>query len=147
ARALSDGRIGRINGILRWHRQHAPQPPRQRLRLAHGSCGAPRAPRRPRPGARRCMALADARQAPQEGPGATASGRATGKAGGRENSLQFKTVFETVKQLKAEGTAVFVIEQNVRAALTVADRVYVLSTGNIVAEGTPSEIVGHLNTR
>lgn len=51
-----------------------------------------------------------------------------------------ETVFETVKQLKTTGIAVFVIEQNVRAALAVADRVYLLKTGNIVAEGSPSEI-------
>jgi len=51
-----------------------------------------------------------------------------------------ETVFETVKQLKADGVSVFIIEQNVRAVLAVADRVYLLSTGNIVAEGPPSEI-------
>ena len=39
-----------------------------------------------------------------------------------------ETVFEMVQQLKTDGVAVFVIEQNVRAALAVADRVYVLKT-------------------
>ena len=51
-----------------------------------------------------------------------------------------ETVFEMVQQLKTDGVAVFVIEQNVRAALAVADRVYVLKTSHIVDEGPPSEI-------
>ena len=41
-------RIGRINGILRWHRQHAPQHPLPAVTPCHGSCSAPRAPRLPR---------------------------------------------------------------------------------------------------
>jgi branched-chain amino acid transport system ATP-binding protein len=57
-----------------------------------------------------------------------------------------ETVFEIVKQLKTDGVAVFVIEQNVRAALAVADRVYVLKTGNIVDEGSPSEIERRLDS-
>lgn len=55
-----------------------------------------------------------------------------------------ETVFETVKQLHTEGVAVFIIEQNVRAALAVADRVYLLKTGTIVTEGSPSEIAEQL---
>jgi branched-chain amino acid transport system ATP-binding protein len=57
-----------------------------------------------------------------------------------------ETVFETVKQLKTDEVAVFVIEQNVRAALAVADRVYVLKTGNIVDDGSPSEIERRLDS-
>lgn len=54
-------------------------------------------------------------------------------------------IFETVKQLKTEGISVFVIEQNVRAALAIADRVYFLKTGDIVAEGSPWEIERQLD--
>ena len=57
-----------------------------------------------------------------------------------------EAVFEIVQQLKTDGVAVFVIEQNVRAALAVADRVYVLKTGDIVDEGSPSEIERRLNS-
>jgi branched-chain amino acid transport system ATP-binding protein len=56
------------------------------------------------------------------------------------------TIFETVKQLKTEGTSLFIIEQNVRSALAGADRIYLLDTGNIVAEGSPSEIARRLGS-
>lgn len=55
-------------------------------------------------------------------------------------------VFETVKQLKAEGVAFFIIEQNVRAALAIADRVYFLRNGKIMAEGSSVEIEGRLDS-
>lgn len=55
-------------------------------------------------------------------------------------------VFETMKQLKTEGVSVFVIEQNIRAVLAIADRIYFLKTGNIAAEGSPMEIEGKLNS-
>jgi branched-chain amino acid transport system ATP-binding protein len=49
-------------------------------------------------------------------------------------------ILETVMQLKCEGVTIFVIEQNVRAALSIADRVYFLKDGEIVAEDSPLDI-------
>jgi branched-chain amino acid transport system ATP-binding protein len=43
-------------------------------------------------------------------------------------------------QLKAQGLAVLLVEQNVALALRVADRVYVMSKGQIVYSGTPAEL-------
>jgi branched-chain amino acid transport system ATP-binding protein len=49
-------------------------------------------------------------------------------------------VFRTIRQLKAEGMTMLLVEQFARAALAVADRAYVLERGRIVVEGTPAEL-------
>lgn len=50
-------------------------------------------------------------------------------------------VFDTIRRIKAEGTTILLVEQNVREALELADRAYVLQTGNIVLEGTGEELL------
>ena len=45
-------------------------------------------------------------------------------------------VLDTVRQLKQEGITILLVEQNVREALDLADRGYILQTGRIVGEGT-----------
>ena len=45
-------------------------------------------------------------------------------------------VLDTVRKLKEEGLTVLLVEQNVREALDLADRGYVLQTGRIIGEGT-----------
>ncbi len=50
-------------------------------------------------------------------------------------------VLDTVRKLKAEGMTILLVEQNVREALDLADRGYVLQTGRIVGEGTGSELM------
>jgi len=44
-------------------------------------------------------------------------------------------VLDTVRQLKQEGISILLVEQNVREALDLADRGYILQTGRIVEEG------------
>jgi branched-chain amino acid transport system ATP-binding protein len=44
-------------------------------------------------------------------------------------------VLDTIRRLKAEGISVLVVEQNAEAALSVADRVYVLDHGRVVYAG------------
>jgi branched-chain amino acid transport system ATP-binding protein len=44
-------------------------------------------------------------------------------------------VLDTVRRLKDEGIAVLIVEQNAEAALSVADRVYVLDRGRIAHAG------------
>ena len=50
-------------------------------------------------------------------------------------------VLDTVRKLKAEGMTILLVEQNVREALDLADRGYVLQTGRIVGEGTGVELM------
>jgi branched-chain amino acid transport system ATP-binding protein len=46
------------------------------------------------------------------------------------------SIFDTIKQLHAEGTTILLVEQNARMALSVANRGYVLQTGEIVLHDT-----------
>jgi len=50
-------------------------------------------------------------------------------------------VLDTVRQLKERGITILLVEQNVREALEIADRGYVLQTGKIVLEGTAEELL------
>jgi branched-chain amino acid transport system ATP-binding protein len=43
-------------------------------------------------------------------------------------------IFATIRSLKAAGTTIFLVEQNAHAALSIADRGYVLETGRIVLQ-------------
>jgi branched-chain amino acid transport system ATP-binding protein len=49
-------------------------------------------------------------------------------------------IFEMIAALKAAGTTILLVEQNVGKALSVADRVYVMRLGRIAASGTAAEI-------
>ncbi len=50
-------------------------------------------------------------------------------------------MFRTLKKLNKEGLTIVVVEQNARLALQVADRGYVLDTGEIVAEGPSASLL------
>ncbi|HKQ30255.1 MAG TPA: ABC transporter ATP-binding protein [Burkholderiales bacterium] len=50
-------------------------------------------------------------------------------------------VMRTILRLKNEGVSVLVVEQNVEAALAVADRVYVLDLGVVVHEGPAKKLI------
>jgi len=50
-------------------------------------------------------------------------------------------VLDTVRRLKAEGMTILLVEQNVREALDLADRGYVIQTGRIVGEGSGKELL------
>ncbi len=50
-------------------------------------------------------------------------------------------------RLKQEGLSFLLVEQNFRLALTLADRVFVLSKGRVVFEGSPSELEQSTETR
>lgn len=50
------------------------------------------------------------------------------------------SIFETIQQLNRSGTTILLVEQNARMALQVANRGYVLQTGQIVLSGTAEEL-------
>ena len=49
-------------------------------------------------------------------------------------------IFEIIKELHKAGTTILLVEQNARKALQIADRAYVLETGNITLSGTGAEL-------
>jgi branched-chain amino acid transport system ATP-binding protein len=53
--------------------------------------------------------------------------------------LIVQDVFKIIVSTRDEGTSVLLIEQNVRAAVEIADRAYVLDEGRIVYEGSAAE--------
>lgn len=50
-------------------------------------------------------------------------------------------IFDIIKSVSASGTTVLLVEQNAKKALSIADRAYVLETGNIVKEGKASDLL------
>ncbi|MGI8760516.1 MAG: ABC transporter ATP-binding protein [Jatrophihabitantaceae bacterium] len=50
-------------------------------------------------------------------------------------------IFDIVREINSSGVTVLLVEQNAAQALTLADRGYVLETGEIVLEGTGSELL------
>ena len=49
--------------------------------------------------------------------------------------------------LKARGIGVLITDHNVRETLGICDHAYIISDGNVLAEGTPSEIVHNAEVR
>ena len=56
--------------------------------------------------------------------------------------LIVREVFGVVAAMRREGLAVLLVEQNVRAAVEIADRVYVLNDGEIVYSGRAGDLAG-----
>jgi branched-chain amino acid transport system ATP-binding protein len=50
-------------------------------------------------------------------------------------------MFEAVRRINTEGTTVLLVEQNVRQALEIATRGYVVETGRVVGSGTREELL------
>ena len=50
-------------------------------------------------------------------------------------------IFEIIADLHSKGTTILLVEQNAQAALSVANRAYVLETGRIVKSGTGVELL------
>lgn len=49
-------------------------------------------------------------------------------------------IFDIIKELHKSGTTILLVEQNASKALEIADRAYVLETGNITLSGTGMEL-------
>jgi branched-chain amino acid transport system ATP-binding protein len=57
--------------------------------------------------------------------------------------LLVREVGRVIMELKRSGLSILLVEQNLALALSVADRVHVLSRGQIVHTGTPAELMGN----
>jgi branched-chain amino acid transport system ATP-binding protein len=55
--------------------------------------------------------------------------------------LMVKEVFAEIRKLRGLGVTVLLVEQNVTATLQIADRAYVMETGEIILEGEASELM------
>jgi branched-chain amino acid transport system ATP-binding protein len=53
--------------------------------------------------------------------------------------LIVKQVFDIVAEMRREGISILLVEQNVRAAVEIADRAYVLDDGRVAYEGDAAE--------
>ena len=50
-------------------------------------------------------------------------------------------IFDIIKELHRAGTTILLVEQNAQAALSVADRAYVLETGTVSMSGSAKELL------
>jgi len=57
--------------------------------------------------------------------------------------LVVRKIFQIVREINAQGTTVFLVEQNAHMALTVAHRGYVLQTGRVMLTDAASKLLEH----
>lgn len=55
--------------------------------------------------------------------------------------LLVSEIFDIIKVINEGGTTVLLVEQNAKKALSIADRAYVLETGNITLSGKASDLI------
>lgn len=55
--------------------------------------------------------------------------------------LVVENIFQTIRNLKEEGNTILLVEQNANQALHLADRGYVMETGEIVIEGSSKDLL------
>ncbi|MEE8622766.1 MAG: hypothetical protein V3T27_02640, partial [Alphaproteobacteria bacterium] len=52
-------------------------------------------------------------------------------------------VVDMLRELKAEGVSMLLVEQNLQMALDLAERVYILDQGAVVFEGSARELINN----
>ncbi len=61
--------------------------------------------------------------------------------------LLVSEIFDIIKVISEGGTTVLLVEQNAQKALSIADRAYVLETGNISLSGNADELINDESVR
>ena len=56
-------------------------------------------------------------------------------------------MFEMIEEINRQGVTVLLVEQNVRAALELTHRAYVIENGRIVGQGTGDELLSFESVR
>lgn len=57
--------------------------------------------------------------------------------------LVVRDIFQVIVQLRKEGNTVLLVEQNAKAALSIADRGYVLETGKVIVQGPAEDLLAN----
>ncbi|MDP3480196.1 MAG: branched-chain amino acid ABC transporter ATP-binding protein, partial [Desulfoprunum sp.] len=57
--------------------------------------------------------------------------------------LIVRDIFRIIVRLREEGNTVLLVEQNARAALSIADRGYVLETGKVIVQGPAEDLLAN----
>ncbi len=57
--------------------------------------------------------------------------------------LIVKEIFQVIERLRDEGNTVLLVEQNAKAALSIADRGYVLETGKVIVQGPAEDLLAN----
>jgi branched-chain amino acid transport system ATP-binding protein len=58
-----------------------------------------------------------------------------------------RSIMESLAEINRSGVAVFLVEQNVQAALGLAHRGYVLESGRVARHGSAAELLGDPHVR
>ena len=61
--------------------------------------------------------------------------------------LIVRKIFDIIKDINAEGTTVFLVEQNAHMALKIAHRAYVLQTGRVIMSDTAANLLENQEVR
>ena len=61
--------------------------------------------------------------------------------------LIVQNLFGAIRDIRARGTTILLVEQNANMALSVADRGYVLETGTLILQGRPQELLDNEDVR
>ncbi|WP_291325545.1 ABC transporter ATP-binding protein [Desulfovibrio sp. UCD-KL4C] len=59
--------------------------------------------------------------------------------------LIIKDIFDLIKKIRESGTSILIVEQNAKAALSVADYGYIMEGGSIIMEGPADELANSDN--
>jgi branched-chain amino acid transport system ATP-binding protein len=56
-------------------------------------------------------------------------------------------ILDAIRDINRQGVSILLVEQNVRKALSIANRAYVIQTGRIVLEGAADDLLGDENVK
>jgi branched-chain amino acid transport system ATP-binding protein len=58
-----------------------------------------------------------------------------------------ETIFEVIREINAQGTTIFLVEQNAHMALSIANRGYVMEVGRVVLEDNAASLMANQDVR
>ena len=58
-----------------------------------------------------------------------------------------RIIFEVIREINAEGTTIFLVEQNAHMALSIAARGYVMEVGRVVLEDDAAKLLANQDVR